>query len=208
VKDFSVLFWDFDGVIKDSVTVKTSAFRNLFLPYGGELADRVCRHHEAHGGMSRFEKMPVYLQWADQPATPENVRVYCDRFSEATLQAVIQCPWVPGVREYLLANHTRQKCVVVTATPQAEIEQILQALELAHCFTEIHGAPTPKSEAIRTVLLRLQCSPERALMVGDSDTDLAAAEANGVAFMLRQTPLNESLQRRFGGPMFHGLTNE
>ena len=27
-----VIFWDFDGVIKDSVPVKTEAFRKIFLP--------------------------------------------------------------------------------------------------------------------------------------------------------------------------------
>jgi|TARA_Y100000310_G_C20511448_1_gene729077 beta-phosphoglucomutase-like phosphatase (HAD superfamily) len=29
-----VIFWDFDGVIKDSVNVKTRAFEKLFLPFG------------------------------------------------------------------------------------------------------------------------------------------------------------------------------
>ena len=63
IKCASIVFWDFDGVIKDSVEVKAAAFERLFLPYGAEIARRVRQHHEAHGGMSRFDKVPLYLAW-------------------------------------------------------------------------------------------------------------------------------------------------
>lgn len=56
-----LIFWDFDGVIKDSVSVKTLAFEKLFLPYGKKIAQKVKNHHEANGGVSRFEKIPLYL---------------------------------------------------------------------------------------------------------------------------------------------------
>ena len=58
------LFWDFDGVIKDSVDVKTCAFVSLFKNFGSEVLNQVVEHHEANGGVSRFEKMPLYLDWA------------------------------------------------------------------------------------------------------------------------------------------------
>ena len=62
--NYKILFWDFDGVIKDSVEVKTQAFFQLFEPFGELVAEKVRKHHEAHGGMSRFDKFPIYLQWA------------------------------------------------------------------------------------------------------------------------------------------------
>ena len=33
-----LVFWDFDGVIKESVAVKTEAFVQLFSPFGAEVA--------------------------------------------------------------------------------------------------------------------------------------------------------------------------
>ena len=78
-----LVFWDFDGVIKESVAVKSDAFVRLFLPFGSEVADRVRQHHEAHGGMSRFDKMPIYLRWAGEPATAEQIQQYCGRFALA-----------------------------------------------------------------------------------------------------------------------------
>ena len=114
----TLIFWDFDGVIKDSVNVKTEAYTSLFLPYGHEVATRVRQHHEVNGGVSRFDKIPLYLLWAGELATPERIDEFCTRFSLLVLQKVIDSPWVPGVREYLLLNSGIQYFVLVTATPQ------------------------------------------------------------------------------------------
>jgi len=203
-----VVFWDFDGVIKDSVKAKSVAFEQLFAPYGQEVAEQVRRHHEAHGGVSRFDKIPMYLGWAGEAATEEKVREFCDRFSRLAGQAVIDSAWVPGIREYLEAHHACQTFVLVSATPQQEIEQILRALNLFHCFSDVYGVPTAKSVAIQRVLQRLECPPEQALMVGDSDTDLNAAKANHVAFLLRRTAFNRPLQKQYSGPAFDNLEHE
>ena len=208
VKKANLIFWDFDGVIKDSVDVKTEAYENLFLPYGPEIARRIREHHEANGGVSRFDKMPLYLEWAGQSASPEQIEECCQQFSQAVVQAVIDSPWVPGVREYLLKHYMDQYFVLVTATPHKEIEKILASLKLSHCFKEIFGAPTKKDRAIKGVLERLRCSPDEAIMIGDSESDLLAAQANSVPFLLRRTPLNGGLQAAYQGPMFDDLNNE
>jgi phosphoglycolate phosphatase-like HAD superfamily hydrolase len=208
LRSATVVFWDFDGVIKDSVEVKSTAFEKLFLPYGAEIALRVRRHHEANGGISRFEKMPLYLSWAGLPVAGRRVQEFCNEFSVLVLQAVVDSPWVPGVREFLLSQHAQQYFVLVTATPQAEILQILDILGIGACFREIHGAPAKKSETIRGVLHRLHCDSDRALMVGDTDTDLVAASDNAVSFMLRRTSLNKALHSSHVGPMFDNLSHE
>jgi len=200
-----VVFWDFDGVIKESVTIKSDAFERLFASYGAEVAARVRHHHETHGGVSRYEKMPLYLEWAGEAATPARVDEFCSRFSTLVLQAVVDAAWVPGVREYLQAQYERQRFVLITATPQDEIEQILGACGIAQCFREVHGAPMKKAAAIRSVLDRWGQKPGEALVVGDSDTELAAAIANDVPFLLRCTDTNRELQERFGGPTFGSL---
>ena len=203
-----LIFWDFDGVVKDSLDIKSLAFENLFLPFGPEIARRVRNHHERNGGVSRFEKIPLYLKWAGQPKCPLQVKEFCDRFSNSVQQGVIDAPWVPGVREYLLENYTKQHFVLVTATPQEEIEQILDALYISHCFREVYGAPTNKAIAIAAVLDQQKCPPIRSLMIGDAETDRQAALFNSVPFLLRRTPLNLALQNSYSGPMFDDLNDE
>jgi len=201
-----IVFWDFDGVIKDSVEVKSTGYERLFLSYGDNVVKKVREHHNAHGGISRYEKIPLYLSWAGEPASADQVRLFCDRFSNLVQQAVINAPWVPGVHEYLLANHTNQYSILMTGTPQEEIEKILHALDITDYFREIYGAPTAKVSVVREVLGRLHYLPEQALVVGDSGTDLSAAEDNNVPFLLRCTSFNKSLQERFQGMSFEGLS--
>jgi HAD superfamily hydrolase (TIGR01549 family) len=196
----SVLFWDFDGVIKESVAIKADAYEQLFLSFGESVARRVRAHHEANGGMSRFEKIPLYLQWAGAAASAVETERYCALFSAAVLQAVIDSPWVPGAREYLETNHRRQRCVLISATPQQEIEEITRALGIAPYFCAIHGAPAAKRDSVGAALARWACARERALVIGDSQSDYEAAVAAGVEFLLRRTPLNRALQCEHAGP--------
>ncbi len=203
-----VIFWDFDGVIKDSVSAKSDGFEQLFLPYGEEMASRVRQHHEANGGVSRYEKIAIYLGWVGEPATEARIQEFCDHFSALVLQAVIDSPWVPGVREYLRDRYAQQRFVLLTATPQEEIQGILRTLDIAHCFEEVRGSPAKKATAMAEALRRMQCVPEDALMIGDSESDLSAARANSVAFLLRSASINQALQERYTGPTFERLTDE
>jgi phosphoglycolate phosphatase-like HAD superfamily hydrolase len=205
VEEFKIVFWDFDGVIKDSVSVKTLGYEKLFSPFGKEVVERVTCHHKMNGGVSRFEKIPLYLSWAGQPSNTDKVQEYCEQFSKLVQQAVINSPWVPGVYEYLSSHNVVQCFILITGTPQDEIEQILEALEIAQYFREVHGAPKNKANVVNEVLIRLDYSPKQALIIGDSNTDLEAAEENNVAFLLRQTPFNKELQKQFQGPSMEGL---
>lgn len=208
LKQKHVLFWDFDGVIKDSVVVKSKGYEKLFLPYGKEVVDRVNEHHENNGGISRYKKIPLYLGWAGEPAGPEQVQSFCEQFSKLVQQAVIHSPWIPGVKEYLKDNCLQQSFILITATPQEEIEEILNALNIAGFFREVHGAPKTKAAVINDVLKRLHFPSEQALVIGDSGTDLEAAEKNKVAFLLRRTQQNHNLQELYSGPCFENLNNE
>ena len=148
----SLVFWDFDGVIKDSVEAKSLAFQQLFNPFGKHIVSRITKHHEENGGISRFEKIPLYLSWSGEPATKDQIDLFCERFSRIVFTTVISSPWVPGVKDYLIQNHLRQINVLVTATPQIEITQILLSLGIDSLFFEIFGAPQKKDFSLSLTL--------------------------------------------------------
>ena len=194
-----LIFWDFDGVIKESVDIKTEAFVRLFQSFGSETTDRIRRHHLVNGGMSRFEKIPLYMSWAGLHPTKEHVTNYCDRFGQLVFQSVVESPWVPGVEKYLRLNPLRQIFVLVSATPQAELEKILTSIDLTSCFTEVFGAPTSKSSAIRLMLSQRHIRSDECLMIGDSQTDIDAAAANQVPFLLRRHSSNQLIFQHYTG---------
>lgn len=206
MKEYKTIFWDFDGVIKDSIEVKTQAFVRLFQPYGTEIVERVHEHHEAHGGMSRFDKLPLYLLWAGEEPNRSRVSEFCDQFGEFVLQGVIESPWVPGVESYLRSNPRQQTFVLVSATPQEELGQILRALDLTKCFAEVFGAPTRKKDAIRMTLAARGLDPHDCLMIGDAQADLEAAETNQMPFLLRRHETNANLFAGYTGSSIKDFT--
>lgn len=201
-----LVFWDFDGVIKDSIAVKTNAFVALFEPYGLDVAADVRAHHEANGGMSRFDKLPLYLQWAGEKPSTRLVNEFCDRFSMLALQGVIDSPWVPGVESYLRNNPHQQIFVLASATPKGELEQILLALDLKKCFADVFGAQTSKEEAIRTTLVARSINPQECIMIGDALADLEAAQANRVPFLLRRHETNAKVFADYTGSSVKDFT--
>ncbi len=202
------IFWDFDGVIKESVEVKSDAFDELFKPFGVSVAKRVREHHEKNGGMSRFDKFPIYFEWAGQELSQRLISEYSDQFSELVKQKVIDSEWVSGVFNYLKNNRKGRAFFLITATPQKEIEYIVNQLEIKGCFMQIIGSPTKKVDAIKQLLMQHSIKSEQAIMIGDSSSDYEASMMNKVPFILRRTELNKRLQIGLDCQMFDDFSSE
>ena len=207
---YKIVFWDFDGVIKESVEVKTNAFRELFRSFGDEVTEKVTIHHINNGGMSRFEKIPIYLEFAGIKPAENIINEFCDKFALLVEDSVINSNWVPGVQQ-IICNRKKegQHYFLVTATPQSEIERILLRLEIIINFSNIFGAPLTKSEAIKTSLKLYNVSPKDSIMVGDSIADFEASQITGSEFLLRRTPENLiSMHDYKGNFVYNFLENE
>lgn len=195
-----LVFWDFDGVIKDSLEVKGRVFSQLFRTASPELIFRIRAHHAANGGMSRYEKIPLYLHWSGETPTDTRVHQLCKKMESLVIDEVINSPWVPGVEKVLRKNVLAQKFVVVSATPMSELTHILGRLDLAKCFSKIYGSPLPKAEALATTLTEQKLAPEECLMIGDAQADINAAMAHSVPFLLRRHNGNNELIKDLSCP--------
>lgn len=189
------IFWDFDGVIKDSVEIKSNAYEELFSQWGDVLAIRVRDHHKLNGGMSRFDKIPLYLSWSNEKVSETLINKLCDDFSQLVKSKVINSPWVPGAVDMIrFINDIGFSSYVITATPQDEIIEILKEIEIISFFKEIIGAPIKKTDSIGSIIKKYKIIKEDAVMIGDSQTDLVAANNNNIDFILRKTNENQDLQ--------------
>lgn len=207
LQQYKLIFWDFDGVIKESIDVKTDAFVFLFKPFGSEVTEKIRVHHESNGGMSRYDKIPIYLTWAGLSPNPQLIDDFCNRFSSLVMQSVINAPWVKGVDFYLRNNPFQQQFVLITATPQNEIKNILTTLNLLSCFINVLGAPSSKMDAIGSTLQSQHVKPIDCLVIGDSKTDWDAASANKVPFLLRRHSTNILVFDQYSGQYFEDFSN-
>ena len=100
------IIFDFDGVIAESVQVKTDAFAEIYKNYGSDIVKKVVEHHEANGGISRFEKIRFYHEsFLNREITERELSDLANQFSSLVLDNVIGAPYVPGAFEYI------QKCI-------------------------------------------------------------------------------------------------
>jgi HAD superfamily hydrolase (TIGR01549 family) len=204
----STIFFDFDGVLAESVSVKTDAFYEMYLPYGEELASRVKAHHLANGGVSRFEKFKIYNgEWLGEPLNEKKIDELAKRYASLVMEKVVAAPEVPGVGTFLQQWHKEISCFIITGTPTEEIREILRLRDMAHFFKGAYGSPEKKEYWVRQLMQQFGIGAGEAVFVGDALADKQAADVCGIPFILRQTDENVSLFQSFTGPRINDLTD-
>ncbi|WP_146620163.1 HAD family hydrolase [Acuticoccus sediminis] len=175
--------FDFDGVIVDSVGVKTEAFVALYAPHGEAVAEAVRAYHLAHGGMPRADKLRHWQSTlVDGPADDATIAALGARFGLMVREKVIACGEIAGAGAALAALAARLPLHVASATPETELVGIIAARGLTGRFRSIHGIPTTKAEALRMRVAE-GLAPDEILMIGDATADHAAAAAVGTRFL-------------------------
>ena len=205
LREFGTIFWDFDGVIKESLDIKGQIFSSLFEDQGPEFQARVMSHHLQHGGVSRFKKLEQYLSWAYGRTDPGMLSKLLDQFSVLSVLKVVNSPWAPCVQEYLITNSAKQTFFLLTATPQKDIDCILNKLGIKNCFKTVYGGEYQKSAVVRKELLCCRLNDSSAVLIGDSYVDYYAAIENKIDFLLKKTNFNIGLQKHFTGKQIKGF---
>ncbi|MGH9465157.1 MAG: HAD family hydrolase [Thermoanaerobaculia bacterium] len=181
--------FDFDGVIVESVEVKTRAFLELFADRP-DLHDAIRRHHLEHLGRSRYEKLSwIHRELLGDPLDPARLEKLAERFSALVFEATVACPEVPGARATLEAlARASVPAFVASGTPEDELRAIIERRGLAGHFAGAWGSPTPKTQILWRILAERALRPEELIYVGDGLSDHRAAWEVGVPFILRETP--------------------
>lgn len=183
------IFFDFDGVIAESVHVKTAAFYQMYVTFGKEIAKKAVEHHKNHGGMSRFEKFKRYhKEFLNIDLTENQVEEFSKTFSSLVKQRVVEAPEVEGVRSFLEQHYRTMKFWVISGTPTDEIRDIVKQKDLAHFFIDSYGSPNLKSCWVEKLMKQHQLQERESVFVGDAKSDYKAALDNGIQFILRETP--------------------
>lgn len=198
------IFFDFDGVLAESVHVKTNAFYQLYLPYSQEIAEKARQHHIENGGMSRFEKFRLYHQKFLNTALDEaGLQKLATQFSQLVLNGVIESAEVPGANNFLEKYYREKNFWIITGTPTPEIEIIVKKRQMNHYFKGWYGSPEKKPYWAAYLLEKHRLNPQTTLFLGDARQDYEAAQQNNLIFALRETEENVPLFNDFVGLRFH-----
>ena len=182
---YDYIFFDFDGVIKDSEHIKVEGFVKLYEPYGKDVVNKVLEHHKTDGGLDRYRKFKLYHNEflgrnIDEKETQELAREY----SKLVRERVINAKHIEGAPEFLRLCKERKKiCFLVSSTPEDEIKNIIDAIGLKGYFKEIKGSPRKKEDNVKDLIEKYGVDAQKAVLFGDSSNDLRAARFNNINFI-------------------------
>ena len=178
------LIFDFDGVILDSVNIKTYSFQEMYSHYGINVTKKVKNFHLDNGGMSRFKKFKYYEEVIlKKKCTNNKINILSKEFESKVKHKIIKAPYINGAKRFLGNNYKKYKFFISTGTPQKEINEIVLEKKIKHLFKGVYGSPESKISHIKKIIKKYNFNKEEILFVGDSKNDYEAASSQKINFV-------------------------
>ncbi len=180
---YQTIIFDCDGVILDSNSLKTAAFREVAGAFGPEVAEALVHFHVRNAGASRYSKFAYMLEdLMAIEASAERVTKLADQFARIIAASLRTCTITEGL-PLLRERLPDATWMVVSGSDQTELRQLFVERQLAGYFDGgIFGSPHSKD----LILAREREAGNLkmpALFIGDSRYDHEAATRAGVDFV-------------------------
>jgi len=181
----TIYIFDFDGVLTDSVDIKTQAFAELYREYGYSVVDKVVEHHQSNGGMSRFEKFVHYhKEFLGIILDDDTLKDLSSRFSNLVVNKVVLSDEIAGATRFLdQCKRNNIVCAINSATPDNELKKIVRLRGWKKFFQFVYGSPASKVDNIESILKEANLDRKSAMFFGDAINDYKAAVLSQVDFV-------------------------
>lgn len=178
------IFWDFDGVILDSMPIRDYGFAKIFEEFDKELVDKLLEYHTLNGGLSRYVKIRYfYNTLLGLEISDEKVQELADKFSTIMKSELTNKKYlISETVEFIEKNYKNYNFHIVSGSDGKELNYLCNELGLSNYFKTIEGSPTPKNDLVKNILEIYSYNPKEAILIGDSINDYEAASINGVEF--------------------------
>jgi phosphoglycolate phosphatase len=180
---YDLVVFDLDGTLVDSREDLVAAVQHMLRRLGATpLPSETVVGYVGEGARRLVEQS---LGGADEARVDEGLAVFRAYYAEHLLDRTLAYPEIPATLERLAAAGCRIS--VLTNKPEAMSRALLHGLGLLDRFAALIGGDTlatrkPDPQGLLHLAAQAGVAPERALLVGDSQIDVAAARAAGVAF--------------------------
>jgi len=194
IDNFQAILFDFDGVLAESMNVKTEAFEQLFKPYGNKVTKKVIKHHIENGGISRYKKIKYYYSnFLNKEISDDKLEEIAKQFSDIVVNKVILSDWVKGAKDFLEKYYIKIDLYVISGTPQKEMELIIKKRDMDKYFKGIYGTPDTKPIIAKRIIKQNNYDQKKVIYVGDCLSDYHDSIEADIPFLGRATDKNNSI---------------
>ncbi len=175
--------FDCDGVILDSNSLKTSAFKEVTKKFGAEIVDAFVSYHKQNGGVSRYKKFEwLFKNLIKECPSQKQLLNITKQYASIVAKKMLSCKITPGLKA--LKEHANvPNWSIVSGGDQTELREIFRKRDLNKFFNSgIYGSPKPKriifQENFQNGIFKLP-----AVYFGDSKMDYEVAKEFDVDFV-------------------------
>ncbi len=177
------VFFDFDGVITDSMRVRDESFYKIFECFSREAVDELIKYHRYNAGLSRFVKIRYFYEnILHQSISEDDVQAYARQFSEMMRKELVNKKYLITETVKFIRENLDKKLHIVSGSEGEELRYLCAQLGIADYFVSIEGSPVDKITLVRDRMNTEAYVKECCVLIGDSINDYDAAFTNGIAF--------------------------
>jgi phosphoglycolate phosphatase len=173
------LFYDLDGTLVDTRVDIARSANHMMKEMGGPPipAEEV----RGYVGRGLYQLVASCLKTQDMKRIEQGAKIYRAFYAEHMMDHSVL---YPGARE-ILEYFSDRKQAVITNKPNPFSRQMLEALGVAHFFTDIVAGDSeypkkPNPSAVKALLEREKVKPQEAGFIGDSVIDIETARGAGI----------------------------
>ena len=179
------IIFDFDGVIIDSMNIRSFGFEEIFKEYDESSVQSLLKYHNENGGLSRFVKIKYFFNTLlNQEIGEQKIFSYAANYSKIMRKKLISKDIIiDETLNFIKSNHLVYNMHIASGSEHTELNYLNQTLSLNSYFLSIDGSPTPKKEIVKSILKENFYKNNETILIGDSINDYDAAKANDIAFI-------------------------
>jgi phosphoglycolate phosphatase len=189
------IFFDLDGTLCDSVSGVAHTIREIVSAQSVELSTEQVR---SVIGPPISEMLRKLLPGIDDQAVLTLEAAFRKAYDEGNWRMF---EWFPGVKQTVQRLH-QQGCrlFIFTNKPEKAAQRIIDSERLGSYFEAVLGKDSidqgyrSKTEMLRDLLMRYRVDISRAMVVGDGEEDLQAAQSLGLPFVFASYGYGSALE--------------
>mgnify|MGYP001166562511 FL=1 len=183
LNSYDIFIFDCDGVILDSNSLKTDAFRDALKSEPKHLIEEMITYHMVNGGISRYKKFNHFFS---KIRSSDDIEKDTDqaikKFADFVRSGLLEVEFIPGVISFLESTFCSKHIYVNSGSDENELRHVFQKRNISHFFKEIYGSPNTKEVNMRKILEKYG-QDSKAIFFGDSASDYEAARSSKTDFV-------------------------
>ena len=184
---FRSFVFDFDGTLVQSNAIKRNGFFEVSKALQGaeETLESILLDRDPGDRSQVFETLVTRLERGNASTLTMAYTQYCQH-------EIGRCDEVPGARALLQALNQDSRWVFVNSgTPEDALQAVVRLRGYEEYLDGIFGRPSSKPENLLRALDASGSTAQDCVLIGDSESDRAAAEETGCAFIGMRSDEND-----------------